>query len=224
MERNICPGCNITFSSPHAFLHHLNTDETRCISVLQDSFKIPAPPAFIRSTRETNVTGQYHSKSGFVFGKGETLLDRLRQNEHERRHEIQIHYPFADEGEWSLAKFLALNMTKTQVARYLKLPWFKTRPKPSFGNSDKLFGWLASLPQGPQWHSTKVDMKGFDTVEDIRLIWRNGLEVARDLFSNPVFANHMTYDPHIVMRGTEREYSDFFTGTRAHQIQVSGRA
>lgn len=96
-----------------------------CVSTLQDSIKIPTPPAFIRHATETNVTGQYHKNSGFVFGKGETLLDRLRKHEHERRREHQIYYPFADEGEWSLARFLALNMTKTQVTEFLKLSWVR---------------------------------------------------------------------------------------------------
>ena len=58
-------------------------------------------------------------------------------------------------------------------------------------------------------------------MQDPRLIWRDGLEVAKDLFSNPIFAKYMTYDPHKVMRGEEREYSEFFTGTHAFEIQVS---
>lgn len=86
---------------------------------------------------------------------------------------------------------------------------------------DRLFGWLASLPAGPEWKSTKIEMKGLETTQDARLIWRDGLEVIRDLFSNPIFADHMTYDPHKVVRGAEQEYSEFFTGTRAFEIQVS---
>ena len=35
-----------------------------------------------------------------------------------------------------------------------------------------------------------------------------------------MFARYMTYDPHIVMQGREREYSEFFTGTRVFDIQV----
>ncbi|KIJ07681.1 hypothetical protein PAXINDRAFT_19152 [Paxillus involutus ATCC 200175] len=34
-----------------------------------------------------------------------------------------------------------------------------------------------------------------------------------------MFANYMTFDPHVVLRGAEREYSEFFTGDRAHHIQ-----
>ena len=74
---------------------------------------------------------------------------------------------------------------------------------------------------GPQWQSTKIDVKDYETVHDARLIWHDGLEVVKDLFSNPVFANYMAYDPHKVMRSEEWEYSEFFTGTRAFAIQVS---
>lgn len=100
---------------------------------------------------------------------------------------------------------------------------FNTCPKPSFGNVDKLFGWISHLPSGAQWQVMKVQMQGYDTKgQDIRLIWQDGMEVVRDLFSNPIFANYMTYDPHKVMCGAECEYSEFFTSTCAFEIQASG--
>ena len=86
---------------------------------------------------------------------------------------------------------------------------------------DRIYAWLASLPQGVQWKSTKINVKGFKFEQDTHLIWRDGLEVVQDLFSNPNFAKYMTYNPHIVTCGMEREYSDFFMGTCAHTIQVS---
>lgn len=36
-----------------------------------------------------------------------------------------------------------------------------------------------------------------------------------------MFTKYMTYDPHVVMHGMEREYSKFFTGMHAHTIQVN---
>ena len=125
MESNCCPSCNSVFPTPRAFVQHLNTDGIGCVPNLQDLFKIPTPPAFIRGAGETNVSGQFHRNSALIYGRGETLLDQLRKDEHERRREHQIYYPFADEGEWSLAKFLATNLTKTQVTEFLKLPWVR---------------------------------------------------------------------------------------------------
>lgn len=86
---------------------------------------------------------------------------------------------------------------------------------------DHLFGWIGNLPTGLQWQSTKIDIKDYEMVHDACLIWCNGLEVIKDLFSNPIFANYMTYDPRKVMCSEEWEYSEFFTGTRAFAIQVS---
>ena len=85
---------------------------------------------------------------------------------------------------------------------------------------DQMYAWLAALPQGVQWQSTKIEIQGFKLVQEAHLIWRDGLDVVMDLFSNPMFAKYMMYDPHVVMCGTEREYSEFFTGTHAHAIQV----
>lgn len=84
-----------------------------------------------------------------------------------------------------------------------------------------MYAWLVSLPKAVQWKSTNIDIKGFEFVQDSHLIWRDGLEVVQDLFSNLIFTKYMTYDPHIVMCGTEQEYSDFYTGTHVHTIQVS---
>ena len=57
--------------------------------------------------------------------------------------------------------------------------------------------------------------------DEVRLIWQNGLEVVKDLFSNPMFTKYMTYSPQEVRCGEEHEYSAFFTGTHASAIQVS---
>ena len=45
-------------------------------------------------------------------------------------------------------------------------------------------------------------------------------EVVEDILSNPIFANHMTFDPYKVFRNNQREYGEFFSGERAHEIQV----
>ena len=54
--------------------------------------------------------------------------------------------------------------------------------------------------------------------------YRDGIDVAKYIFANPVFANHMMYDP--VREWTdatqsERVYSEFMTGDYAWEIQVS---
>ena len=111
----ICPSCGLRFLSSDVLIHHFNTDGTQCISSLEGDFGIP-------TIEEINVTGQYDGRSD-LFGKGETLLDCLQTHEHERHRKHLIYYPFVDKGEWELAKFLALNLNKTQVSQFLKLRW-----------------------------------------------------------------------------------------------------
>lgn len=80
---------------------------------------------------------------------------------------------------------------------------------------------MDALPSGPAWKCTTVDVPECKTTKPIRLFWRDPREVVEDLLSNPIFANHMTFDPHVVTRDMDREYSEFFTGNRAHHIQVN---
>lgn len=56
------------------------------------------------------------------------------------------------------------------------------------------------------------------------LYWRDGLEVVKHLFSNPVFASHMDYDPYREFEetphGQEPVYGEFMSANRAWEIQV----
>ncbi|KAL4073273.1 hypothetical protein V8B97DRAFT_2023063 [Scleroderma yunnanense] len=215
----ICPSCGLQFSSSDALVHHFNTDGMQCISSLED-FGIPTLPTFVQGAEETNVTGKYDGQPRHLFGKGKMLLDCLKTHKHERHHKHLIYYPFADKCKWELAKFLALNLNKTQVSWFLKLQWFDTHAKPSFETANQLFGWLESLPAGPQWQSMKINTSGYKTTEEVCLIWHDSLEVMKDLFSNPMFVKYMTYSPQEVRCDEECEYSKFFTGTHAFVIQA----
>ena len=82
------------------------------------NFTVPPPPAFRRGAAEVGVEGEYHGSSGYIYGNGPTLLDRLKTNEYERHRKHQVHYPFSDEGEWDLAKILAETMTKSGISRF----------------------------------------------------------------------------------------------------------
>ena len=57
---------------------------------------------------------------------------------------------------------------------------------------------MESLPQGTPWNCTEIELIGYKTVHPIYLVWQDGLEVIKMLFSNPVFTQAMTYDPHTI--------------------------
>ncbi|KAG1834896.1 hypothetical protein EV424DRAFT_1468487 [Suillus variegatus] len=123
-------------------------------------------------------------------------------------------YPFQDQAEFDLAKFICEHLTQSDMEQFLKLEWVCLEL-----SKDQLLAWVASLPTGPKWRSTTLEMTGYPTIQLINLIWRDGLEVVQDLFANPIFANHMTYDPHVVVDGNERKYSEYFTAQQAFEIQ-----
>jgi hypothetical protein len=227
-----CPGCGVTFHSPALLAGHLNDSQNLC-SFDTSNIQYPVPPALYSRPGE-EVNGHYHFTSG---GKGNMLLETLRANEHERRREHVIHYLFADEGEWELAKFLTRHLTQTTIDEFLHLKWvcvlstliisttdpfeqFKTRDRPTFHSVNQLLGWMDALPGGPTWQSTTLEIRGCTTTRPIHLMWRDAQEVIKDILRNPIFANYMTFNPHIVMRASSREYGEFFTGNRAQHIQV----
>ncbi|KIK74667.1 hypothetical protein PAXRUDRAFT_174973 [Paxillus rubicundulus Ve08.2h10] len=176
------------------------------------------PPSFYKHPGE-DIHGQYHTASGYLYGKGATLFDKMKADQHKRHREHVIYYPFADDGEWELAKFLAKHLTQTAINEFLRLKWFHKREKPSFNSAEQLLGWIDTLPSGPVWQCTTLQIQDCATTHPINLIWRDGKEVVEDILSNLIFANYMTFDPHVVMHGMEREYSEFFTGNRVHHIQ-----
>jgi len=51
------------------------------------------------------------------------MLDRLEDDEYVYRRKINRYYPFHDEGEWELGKFLVENLTQMQITKFLKLKW-----------------------------------------------------------------------------------------------------
>jgi len=53
------------------------------------------------------------------------------------------------------------------------------------------------------------------------LFWHDALEVMWEIFGDPVFAQHMEYDPYEVFEGDEHEYGEWMSGDEAHRIQVS---
>jgi hypothetical protein len=76
------------------------------------------------------------------------------------------------------------------------------------------------LPAGPKWSITQFEVQGYTTAAPIHLIWRDGLEVAKSLFGNPIFAQNMSFDPLQVWEGAQREYGEWFTANRAFSTQV----
>jgi hypothetical protein len=98
---------------------------------------------------------------------------------------------------------------------------FHTRPRPSFTSKDQLLDWIDALPSFVSWKVSNLEFTGYKTTYPVQLIWRDALEVVKQLFSDPVFANHITFQPHVVNTGGQREYGDYMSADIAWKIQVS---
>ncbi|KAG2357121.1 hypothetical protein BDR07DRAFT_1453197 [Suillus spraguei] len=140
-------------------------------------------------------------------------------NPYDYRRKINTYYPFHDKGEWELGRFLVENLTQTQINKFLKLKWFHTRPRPSFSSMDQLLDWIDALPSFVPWKVSNIEFMGYKTTYPMQLIWRDALEVVKQLFSDPVFANHITFQPHVVNTGGQREYGDYMSTDMAWKIQ-----
>jgi len=68
-------------------------------------------------------TAQYHTLSGGTYGKSKNLLQQMEDDRNHKHHVHNPYYPFSGAAEWTLAKFLAENLTQAQVNRFLKLHW-----------------------------------------------------------------------------------------------------
>ncbi|KAG1861774.1 hypothetical protein DFJ58DRAFT_871731 [Suillus subalutaceus] len=204
MEKTfLCPNCNVEFPSIDAVILHLNSQST-CWPHESCPQQFPIPPGL---------------RAGYVFGVGKNLFDRLQEDEYDYRRKINTYYPFHDEGEWELGRFLVENLTQTQIDKFLKLKWFHTRPRPSFTSKDQLLDWVDALPSFVPWKVSNIEFTGYKTTYPVQLIWRDALEVIKQLFSDPVFANHITFQPHVVNTRGQREYGDYMSADMAWKIQ-----
>ena len=79
---------------------------------------------------------------------------------------------------------------------------------------------MDTLPLGPKWQSTVLQVEGYLTTDPIRLFWRDAVEVIASLFGDPIFGTDMMFDPIEVTTHLGREYSEWFSAKEAHRIQV----
>ncbi|KAG0692408.1 hypothetical protein DFH29DRAFT_992564 [Suillus ampliporus] len=227
----LCPNCNLgDFPSIEALILHLNSESTSCWPSKARPKELPVPPVFRRhGSDQMAATGTCHPQSGYVFGIGKNMLDRLEDDPYAYWWKINHYYPFHDKGEWELGKFLVENLTQTQMIKFLKLKWvndwFKLNLRlSSFLHSltlvkDQLLDWMDSLPCFTEWKVSNIEFSGYTTIHPIELVWCDALEVVKQLFSDPIFANHMTYTPHAVNVGNQREYRDYMSADMAWKIQ-----
>ncbi|KAG1828797.1 hypothetical protein EV424DRAFT_1470990 [Suillus variegatus] len=146
----------------------------------------------------------------------------MKAHDYESAHEHNIYYPFSGREEWELTKFLIENLNQGKISCFLKLLWVKseTWQQLTFKTAPQLLTFMDALPKGPQWHCTTIKTDGYVTMHPVHLIWRDTLEVMKHIFGNPIFANDMEFDPYEIFVDREREYGEWMSSSRAHDIQA----
>ncbi|KAG1718798.1 hypothetical protein EDB19DRAFT_1978407, partial [Suillus lakei] len=222
-----CPNCKKRCRSAEEIIEHLNGEESCWPENLTNGSMLPVPQALQRLPEQTNISAKYHPTSGYHYllpdqPRPRNMFQEMQDHPLQQARETNIWYPFDGPGEWSLAKFLVENLSQTQIDKFLKLDWFQTRERLQLKSKDELFFYMQQLPRrGPKWQCTKLRLKGYESEQPIHLIWRDGLEVTKQLFANPVYAKHMCYDPHYIYQGQECQIGEFWTSDDAWEIQVS---
>jgi hypothetical protein len=100
----------------------------------------------------------------------------------------------------------------------------KVQQRPlSFKSAGELRNRIELLPSGPQWLMENIQIPGGDTCTDLKLYYRDGLEVFKFLFGNPVYERFMVYEPYKVYADKEKEkrlYTEMMSGEWAWECQV----
>jgi len=133
----------VEYPSIEAIVQHLN-HQSSCWPSDARPQEFPIPPGLRQgpsvSPSQVPTTGRYHPTSGYIYGVGKNLFDQLDDNEYADQRKENPYYPFMDEGEWELGKFLVENLNQTQINKFLKLKWVCTHSEAQSLQSTYLHG------------------------------------------------------------------------------------
>jgi hypothetical protein len=68
--------------------------------------------------------------------------------------------------------------------------------QPTFTSAQDLRNCIEELPHVPGWSHQDIIIPNFQTKEPMTLYWRDGLEVVKHLFANPIFATCIKMNPY----------------------------
>ncbi|KIJ59743.1 hypothetical protein HYDPIDRAFT_32958 [Hydnomerulius pinastri MD-312] len=182
----------------------------------------PFPPepetlAPIPSSLRTRVHHPNHS--GQRQPGGLNHLQWMDRDVHANDREENVYFPFASASEWELANWLSSSaLSQNEINQYLRLQRNIDQPV-SFNTAKDLRARIEGLPEVPRWRCQEIKIGSYKTKSPLMLYWRDGLEVIKYLFSNPVFAQCIDLTPYREYEGRERVYGEFMSADLAWEIQ-----
>lgn len=176
-----------------------------------------------------------------IFGQGLSLLDQIKKDRVELEEECGMYFPFANADDFAVAAWLSKSgASMSSIDKFLKLPFVclisplarhiliqkiqvKNTDRLSFRSAQEMHVKIAQLPSPPAWKSRIVKVPGGTTVTPLKLLYRDGLELFKFLFANPVFADHQNFAPMNVWANYEDDIKIFDeppTGSYMFDVQV----
>ena len=121
-HRYQCPnaGCEMCFKTHDALALHLNPSSSCYLSAF---FQHSTTQSVRSDSCGLNGRARYHATSGHTFGRDLNAFEKMDNGPFKQEQDINLYYPFRSRGEWSLAKFLAENLTQAQKRQFLSLHW-----------------------------------------------------------------------------------------------------
>ncbi|KAJ7196887.1 hypothetical protein B0H12DRAFT_1038122 [Mycena haematopus] len=156
-----------------------------------------------------------------------------RTRERQQKEKQAPWYPFEDEDEWELARWLMTSgVSQTKTDEYLKLKIVRERINPSFQDNRTFLRGIDALPKGPGWTcrpfklvGDELDADGNAQTETVEMWFRDPVECVKELLANPMFAGKQAYQPCRVFKQlvdgelSNREYSEMWTADWWWDIQ-----
>ncbi|EGN97231.1 hypothetical protein SERLA73DRAFT_74942 [Serpula lacrymans var. lacrymans S7.3] len=206
-----CPteGCSERFASWQEVINHLDDPFLSCVPIplvasdgnqyhIQEMLKnLPEgmPLSDNQGIHPPGFKFSYHPHSAYDYGRLPNILEEMNADKYASKRTHNVFWPFSSQKEWELAKFLMETLNQSQIDKFLKLAWTKDPSKLSFSSAYRLTSFIEVLPTGPVWKMEEIQAENYKTAKPMILLYRDGLEVVKSLFGNPVFARHMMLDP-----------------------------
>ncbi|KAG1721268.1 uncharacterized protein EDB91DRAFT_1026991, partial [Suillus paluster] len=160
---------------------------------------------------------EYHPNVPITHPGGENHLQKMDRDVHAAiRHTENLYYPFASKAEFDLGYWLSEGaLSQKEVDVFLHLEHV------SCLSTFHVITRIEALPEVPRWYHQQIKVGSYKTKAPLVLYWRDGLDVVKHLFANPVFAPCMDFQPYREFEGadSQRAYGEFMSADLAWEIQ-----
>lgn len=230
-------------------LHDAADIDSGSDATYSDPSELPSPfivpPTTADAPPQVSLAGlkkMFHPNHSSVLSAGKNLLQQMDDDEYapiRNSKQYDVHYPFVSRADWQLAKWLTnSSLPQSEIDAFLRLEYVSIlfthaliihltlvqvkQVKPSFSSAREIQSRIEGLPYVPGWSHQHIIIPHYRTKDPITLYWRDGLEVVKNLFSNPVFAGCLEVTPYRLIEEEtgERAYGEFMSGAFAWNYQV----